>query len=90
MPPSLPAARPHALATLAAFGPRPIVTRVLYKTRGGSATVLAISCGEGLREHTNPDDARAGETIRFPAGVPHAVEAVTDLRMLLVLLHASP
>jgi quercetin dioxygenase-like cupin family protein len=29
---------------------------------------------------------RAGETIRLPAGVPHAVHAPADVRLLLVML----
>ena len=106
---TLPLSTPQALASLAPVGADRVATQVLYKTGGGSATVLAFRAGQGLREHTNPDDAllivvdgrarisvagephavSAGETIRLPATVPHAVEAETDMRMLLVLLHGA-
>lgn len=103
---SLPSATVQALATLAPFAPGVMATRVLHKTAGGSVALLALSEGEGLREHVNTHDAlvivvngearievagtshrvAAGETIRLPGDVPHAVGAVTDLRMLLILL----
>ncbi|WP_412069938.1 cupin domain-containing protein [Rubrivirga sp. IMCC43871] len=106
---TLPSATPQSLATLAPVETGRVATRVLHKTAAGSASVLAMAAGEGLREHTNATDAlvvviagearisvagephavRAGETTRLPATVPHAVEAVSDLRMLLILLHES-
>lgn len=35
-----------------------------------------------------PQRVRAGETIRLPASVPHALQAVQPFRMLLVMLRA--
>jgi quercetin dioxygenase-like cupin family protein len=34
-------------------------------------------------------DLGAGDAVLMPAGVPHAVEATTDFRMLLVMLRGS-
>ena len=98
----------QTLAELAAFQPGTIVSRMLLKNKGGTATLFAFAEGEGLSEHTAPFDALivvtdgeatvtiageahrvgAGEAVRLPADVPHAVHADADLRMLLVMLRA--
>jgi len=40
-----------------------------------------------IGEH--PHDLGAGQAVLMPAGVPHAVQATTDFRMLLVMLRGS-
>jgi quercetin dioxygenase-like cupin family protein len=37
-----------------------------------------------------PVFARAGETVRMPAGIPHAVRAVEPFKMLLILVRDTP
>jgi len=88
------------------YQPDAIVSKVLGKTRGGSATLFAFAAGQELSEHTAPFDAliyvaegeadvtvggreqrvAAGDLVRLPANVPHAVKAGTDFKMLLIML----
>lgn len=96
-----------------------VVSRVLLKNKGGTATLFAFSQGEGLSEHTAPFEAlvhvvegeaeigiapvatetqpdsalemfrvRAGEIITLPANRAHAVKAITDFKMLLIMIRA--
>ena len=85
-----------------------IVSRVLLKNKGGTATLFAFGEGEGLSEHTAPFDAlvvvlegeaeiqiaqetftvRQGETITLPANRPHAVRAISNFKMLLIMIRA--
>ncbi|MEO0556684.1 MAG: cupin domain-containing protein [Bacteroidota bacterium] len=48
---------PHSLAELATPADGAIVSRVLHKARGGSATAFAFAEGEGLDEHSTPHEA---------------------------------
>jgi quercetin dioxygenase-like cupin family protein len=52
-----PADGPRDLADLAAFSEGAIVSRMLLKRPGGSATLFAFAAGEGLSEHETPFDA---------------------------------
>ena len=83
-----------------------IVSKVLGKAGGGSATLFAFSSGQELSEHTAPFQAliyvvegeadvqvggrtevvSAGDLVTLPANVPHGIRAVTDFKMLLVML----
>lgn len=103
---SAPPDGPQALSELVTFSAGTVVSRVLLKAAGGSATVFAFAAGEGLSEHATPHDAlvlvidgeaevtlrgqaytiRAGEVMGLPASVPHAVHAIENVRMLLILL----
>lgn len=85
-----------------------IVSRVLLKNKGGTATLFAFAAGEGLSEHTAPFDAlvvmldgeadiqidsehfsiHKGGTITLPANHPHAVKAVTNFKMMLLMIRA--
>ena len=96
------------LADLLQYQDASIVSRVLLKNKGGTATLFAFAEGEGLSEHTAPFDAlvfvldgeadieisgesfrvRQGETITLPANRPHAVKAVTNFKMLLIMIRA--
>lgn len=99
---------PRALDALIDWQEGAIVSRILVKTGGGSLTVFAFDAGQGLSEHTVPNEAlilvldgaagvtvggehhtvRAGESIRLPANVPHAVDAPQRFKMLLAILKA--
>ena len=54
---SMQPAEPFPLSVLAPFAPEAVVSRVLTKTKAGSATLFAFAAGEGLSEHTSPFDA---------------------------------
>jgi len=45
------------LSDLLQYQEHSVVSRVLLKNKGGSATVFAFDQGEGLSEHTTPFDA---------------------------------
>lgn len=52
-----PLAHATALADLVDWQPGPVVSRVLHRSAGGVVTLFAFDAGEGLTEHTNPNDA---------------------------------
>jgi len=52
-----PLASPTALADLVDYQPGSVVSRVLHRGAGGVVTLFAFDEGEGLTEHTNPNDA---------------------------------
>ena len=89
---TLPSATPQPLAALAPIEAGRVATRVLHKTAGGSASVLAMAAGEGLREHTNPSQALVvvveGEARISVAGEPHAVAAGETIRLPAGVPHA--
>ncbi len=72
-------AEPVSLSALAPFAPEAIVSRVLAKTKGGSATLFAFAAGEELSEHTSAFDALAvvleGEIAFTLEGVTHAASS---------------
>lgn len=100
---------PGPLADIIDYQAGSIVSKILGKTPGGSATLFAFAEGQELSEHTAPFDAliylvegsatisvgqeraavTAGELVRLPANVPHAVVAVTAFKMLLIMLKDS-
>lgn len=70
-----PLANPTSLSHLVDYQPGSVVSRVLHRSAGGVVTLFAFAEGEGLTEHTNPNDAivqivegslriRVGETER--------------------------
>lgn len=48
---------PQRLTTIVDYQEGSVVSRVLFRGPGGTATVFAFAEGEGLDEHTNPNDA---------------------------------
>lgn len=54
---TLPPAAAHAFADLLGYAAHGIASRVLAKTRGGSATLFAFEKNQALSEHTSPFDA---------------------------------
>ena len=50
------------------------------------AWIYALEGELRIRIEDTPHVVRAGSCLPLPAGIPHAVEAVTDARMLLVML----
>ncbi len=85
-----------SLATLAPFTDGAVVSRVLLKTKGGSATLFAFGADEGLTEHTSTSAALAvvveGEmafTIGGETRVATAGDAVTLPADVPHALHAA-
>jgi quercetin dioxygenase-like cupin family protein len=110
------------LVDLLQYQRQSIVSSVLLKNQGGTATLFAFGEGESLSEHTAPFDAllnviegeanvyiapgnggepanqpeanshnyrvRAGDIITLPANRAHAVIAVTNFKMLLIMIRA--
>jgi len=96
------------MASLIAYQPGAVVSRMLVYKSAGTITLFAFDAGEGLSEHTAPYDAVAmglvgeakitiageeyvlgeGEMIVMPAHIPHAVEARTQFKMVLTMIHA--
>lgn len=52
-----PISTPQELAGLVEYQPGSVVSRVVFRGPGGTATVFAFAEGEGLTEHINPNDA---------------------------------
>lgn len=52
-----PLSNPEPLAALVDYQPGSVVSRVLHRSSGGVMTLFAFDEGEGLTEHTNPNDA---------------------------------
>ena len=50
------------------------------------ALVLVIDGSLALTVGGKPVAARAGEIVRLPAGIPHAVDATSASKMLLIML----
>ena len=96
------------MASLIAYQPGAVVSRMLVYKSAGTITLFAFDAGEGLSEHTAPFDAVVmglegeakitiageeyvlgdGEMIVMPAHIPHAVEARTQFKMVLTMIHA--
>jgi quercetin dioxygenase-like cupin family protein len=52
-----PITSPVPLTDLVEYQPGSVVSRVIFRNEGGSQTLFAFAEGEGLGEHTNPNDA---------------------------------
>ncbi len=52
-----PIAEPASLASLVDYQEGSVVSRVIFRNAGGTMTVFAFAEGEGLTEHSNPNDA---------------------------------
>ena len=46
-----------ALSELVDYQPEAVISRVVFRNFGGTLTVFAFDEGQGLTEHTNPNDA---------------------------------
>lgn len=72
-----PISTPRELASLVAYQPDSVVSRVVFRGPGGTMTLFAFAEGQGLSEHTNPNDALvhvlAGEVSITIAGTEHRV-----------------
>jgi quercetin dioxygenase-like cupin family protein len=70
---------PQELSSLVEYQPDSVVSRVLFRGPGGTITLFAFSEGQGLSEHTNPNDAVVqileGEATVVIAGEQHPVRA---------------
>ena len=63
-----PLSSPQSLAGLVDYQPESVVSRVVLRNEGGTLTVFAFAAGQGLSEHSNPNDA----TILVLEGRVHA------------------
>ena len=81
----LPIASPQRLADLVDYQPESIVSRVIMRSDGGTMTVFAFADGQGLSEHTNPNDAvifvLEGAARVKVAGVEHEVRSGEALHL---------
>lgn len=70
-------ATPQELTSLVDYQPGSVVSRVLFRGPGGTITLFGFSEGQGLSEHTNPNDAIVqileGEATVVIAGQEHPV-----------------
>lgn len=70
-----PISTPQHMASLVEYQPGSVVSRVLFRGPGGTITLFAFSEGQGLSEHTNPNDAVVqileGEATVVIAGQEH-------------------
>ena len=82
------------LADLTKYQAGAIVSREVLRKPTGTVTAFAFDAGQALSEHTAPFDALIcvldgeAEMIIFPAHKPHAVNAVTRFKMLLVMIRS--
>ena len=53
----MPLTSPSHLGDLVDYQPGSVVSRVILRSPGGTMTLFAFAEGEGLDEHTNPNDA---------------------------------
>jgi quercetin dioxygenase-like cupin family protein len=48
---------PTALSELVEYQPDAVISRVVFRNPGGTLSVFAFDEGQGLTEHSNPNDA---------------------------------
>ena len=49
--------KPATLSELVDYQPDAVISRVVFRNSGGTLTVFAFDEGQGLTEHSNPNDA---------------------------------
>lgn len=85
-------ATPQHLADLVAYQPDSVVSRVVFRGPGGTMTLFAFAEGQGLSEHTNPNDAivyvLAGEVTVRIGETMHRVEEGGALHLPPSVPHA--
>ncbi len=68
---------PQHLAALVDYQPDSVVSRVVFRSPGGTMTLFAFAENQGLSEHANPNDALVhvltGEVSVMIAGREHRV-----------------
>ncbi len=68
---------PQHLAMLVDYQPDSVISRVVFRSPGGTMTLFAFAENQGLSEHTSPNDALlhvlAGEVSVMIAGTKHQV-----------------
>jgi len=72
-----PIATPDKLTSLVEYQSDSVVSRVVFRGPGGTLTLFAFAEGQGLSEHTNPNDALvlvlAGDATILIDGTQHRV-----------------
>jgi quercetin dioxygenase-like cupin family protein len=83
---------PQRLAELVGYQVDSVVSRVLFRGPGGTITLFAFAEGQGLGEHTNPNDAivqiLAGEVTIQVGGDEHRLRAGEMLHLPADVPHA--
>lgn len=83
---------PQQLLDLVDYQADSVVSRVLFRGPGGTLTAFAFSEGQGLDEHTNPNDAIVhvldGEVSVRIEGATHRVQAGEVLHLPPSVPHA--
>ena len=95
---NLPHARPFPLKDQVGYEPGKVVSLTLAQRPGVGMTLFAFDAGEAISTHAAPGEGtaqitidgvphtlNAGEAVIMPAGIPHAVQAVTPFKMYLVV-----
>ena len=96
---NLPHARPFPLKDQVGYEPGKVVSLTLAQRPGVGMTLFAFDAGEAISTHAAPilegtaqitidgvpHTLNAGEAVIMPAGIPHAVQAVTPFKMYLVV-----
>jgi len=87
-----PIAVPSQLAALVDYQPDSVVSRVIFRNAGGTMTLFAFSEGQGLSEHSNPNDAillcLEGRVTVDIGGMEHSVESGEALHLPASVPHA--
>jgi quercetin dioxygenase-like cupin family protein len=91
-PAALPPAQPVRLTELLDYAPGAVVSRVIARSTGGSATLFAFEVGQELSEHTAPFDALVevldGEVELTIGGAPVPARAGETVLMPANVPHA--
>lgn len=87
-----PIAVPTHLGALVDYQPDSVVSRVIFRAGGGTMTLFAFAEGQGLSEHTNPNDAillcLEGRVTVDIGGVEHSVGSGEALHLPATVPHA--
>ncbi len=89
-----PLSEPRALASLADYQSGAVVSRVIFRGEGGTMTLFAFAEGEGLDEHTNPNNAIVqileGSARVVVDGAEYTLEAGEAIHLPPSVPHALP
>ena len=97
---NVPHAQPFTLKGQVEYEAGKVVSLTLAQQPGAGITLFAFDAGEAISTHAAPGDAMATilegtaqitidgvpQAIIMPAGIPHAVQAVTAFKMYLVVV----
>ena len=92
-------ATPFSVADQVQYESGKVVSLTLAQQPASGMTLFAFDAGEAISTHAAGGDAMAfvlegeaetgGHAIILPCGVPHAVKAITQFKMLLTLIREA-